>query len=283
MEFIRHIRACNQHDPTLYTPFIIDGISVGKIRLPFIQVLQQWPEVFRISSSSVTLQVSEPDLARRSAAVSDIVDKLIEEEILPPLCGELYAAMDTTRDKALLLIDRAIAPYFGIRSYGQHINGYVRTDEGMKLWIARRAFDRANYPGCLDNFVAGGLPYGIDLAENLVKECWEEAGLPAKIAGRAVSVSSVSYTLDTKKGYNPLTLFCYDLEVPQDFVPHCTDGEVESFSLKPVEEVMEIVKSTDEFKLNCNLVIIDFLIRHGYLGPDDDGYSELLKGLYPSS
>lgn len=43
-----------------------------------------------------------------------------------------------------------------------------------------------------------------------------------------------------------------------------TDGEVESFKLVPVEDVAKIIRSTQYYKDNCNIVIIDFMIRHGY-------------------
>ena len=35
----------------------------------------------------------------------------------------------------------------------------------------------------------------------------------------------------------------------------------------------------DEFKDNCNLVILDFMMRRGYLTPDMPGYLELLSSL----
>ena len=42
---------------------------------------------------------------------------------------------------------------------------------------------------------------------------------------------------------------------------------------------METVSSTDEFKTNCAVVIIDFLVRHGYLSPEEPGYAALVKSL----
>jgi hypothetical protein len=74
-------------------------------------------------------------------------------------------------------------------------------------------------------------------------------------------------------------MYCYDLEVPEDFQPVNTDGEVAGFELQPVEQVMATVRETDEFKLNCNLVIIDFLIRHGLIGPEEPDYLDLIQGL----
>lgn len=58
---------------------------------------------------------------------------------------------------------------------------------------------------------------------------------------------------------------------------------MESFQLMPVEEVAELVRDTTEFKDNCNLVIIDFLIRHGIIKPDQPDYLALLTGLRSGS
>lgn len=281
MGFMRHVKACNQHNPTDFIPFIVDDEIVGKVRPDFAETLRPWPDVFHINSSSLKLAVETEDLQERSTLVATILQQLVQQKVLPPLSSELYAAVIGNRHNPVLLLDRAVAPYFGIRSYGQHLNGYVRTDEGMKLWIAKRANDRINYPGCLDNLVAGGLPNGITMQDNLIKECQEEAALPEELLKGLVLTGSVQYNVDTTAGFNPFILVCYDLELPADFQPCCTDGEVQEFFLMPVEEVMEIVRSTDDFKLNCNLVIIDFLIRHCYIGPKTDDYLQILDGLHP--
>ena len=64
-------------------------------------------------------------------------------------------------------------------------------------------------------------------------------------------------------------LYCYDLALPADFDPVCADGEVESFELLPIESVLDLIATTDRFKYNCNLVIVDFAIRHGVLTGDN--------------
>ncbi len=35
-----------------------------------------------------------------------------------------------------------------------------------------------------------------------------------------------------------------------------------------------------DFKFNCNLINIDFFIRHGFLGPDDPAYLDIVAGLH---
>jgi 8-oxo-dGTP pyrophosphatase MutT (NUDIX family) len=127
--------------------------------------------------------------------------------------------------------------------------------------------------------VAGGLPWDLALTDNLRKECEEEAGIPAELAAQAVPVGAITYCRASKRGLKPDVMYCYDLELPEDFRPQCNDGEVAGFHLWPVEQVAEIVRDSEEFKLNCNLVIIDFLVRHGLLTPEHPDYLEIVQRL----
>ncbi len=281
MGFLHHLQRCNRHDLSGYLPFRVDGLVVGRIRPVFAELLSAWPAVFSVSPDRVDLAVETSDVAERSAAVAGVLQALVAQGAISRLHGEQYGVTTDSRDDALLLIDRAAAPCFGIRAFGQHLNGYVRDGGSYRMWIGRRAADRMIYPGKLDHLVAGGLPHGIGLAENLAKECWEEAAIPPELALRAIPVGAVSYITESERGLKPDTLYCYDLELPMDFQPRCMDGEVDAFYLWPVEQVMEVVRDSQEFKQNCNLVIIDFLIRHGFIKPEHDEYLDLVVGLHP--
>lgn len=79
--------------------------------------------------------------------------------------------------------------------------------------------------------------------------------------------------------YKRDVLFCYDLKLPEGFVPINQDGEVESFKLIPATLIANVIRTTQFFKPNCSLVIIDFLFRHGYITPEDSGYLKLLQSL----
>ncbi len=254
---------------------------VGLVRPTFAQHLRQWPDIFLVEDEMLQLVTPERDMQGRSRVVAEVLSALVEQGVITHLHGEQYVATPGGREEGVLLIDRAVAPYFGVRAFGQHVNGYVRDGGELKIWVARRSMDRKNHPGMLDNMVAGGLPYGISLEQNLLKECQEEASIPVALASKAELVGTVTYSAEIPKGYKPDTLFCYDLELPADFIPTCSDGEVEEFYLRSVESVMEVVEHSSEYKLNCNLVIIDFLLRHGYLEKDHKEYSELVSGLHP--
>ena len=47
----------------------------------------------------------------------------------------------------------------------------------------------------------------------------------------------------------------------------------------PVERVMETVADTADFKFNCNLVCIDFFVRHGLIDPESADYLDIVRGL----
>ncbi len=147
------------------------------------------------------------------------------------------------------------------------------------MWIGRRALDKANSPGKLDQLVGGGQPAGDSVLDTLLKESAEEADMAAGLAGRAVPVGAITYRTERSEGLRRDILYVFDLELPADFVPRNTDGEISEFHLWPIEQVIETVRDTDEFKFNCALVVIDFLIRHGYIGPDEPDYLALVHGL----
>ncbi|MDX2221814.1 MAG: DUF4743 domain-containing protein, partial [Rhodospirillaceae bacterium] len=199
----------------------------------------------------------------------------------PALLGELYAVKPHWHAPEAMRLDRALVPAFGLRAYGVHVNGVVRTEAGPQLWIATRAADRLVAPGKLDNMVGGGQPAGLSLIDNVIKECAEEAGLSEAVARRARPAGAISYSFAAATGLRVDTLFVYDLELPADVVPVNRDGEIARFDLMPLADVLSVVRDTDRFKFNVNLVILDFALRHGALDPaSEPDYEAIAAGLH---
>jgi 8-oxo-dGTP pyrophosphatase MutT (NUDIX family) len=279
MSYLRHIHACNPQIEEPLLPWLIDGVEMGHLRLDFARHLTTYPDIFRFYQDAIHWRLNQTDFAERSAILGKVVKELSQAQHIPPLLGEFYPVTASGRESALAVIDRVAAGYFGLRAFGQHLNGYVRTDDGIKMWVGKRAQDRQLYPGALDNMVAGGVPYGLSLAQNLVKECYEEAGMSEDLARQARPVGVITYRRLSDRGLRPDVIYCYDIELSDDFMPENTDGEVESFALLPIDEIARLVHQTDQFKLNCNLVVVDFLLRHGFISPDDPDYLAINQGL----
>ena len=279
MSFLDRIAECNAHDPANFRPFCIDGATVGWIKHAFAERLAAFPEAFAVSPEEVRPAAQLRGFSDRSAAVEAVLRRLAADGTIAGWRDENYPVAADFAAPPLMQMERAAVPFFGVRAYGVHLNGYVRSAEGLKMWVARRARGKQTYPGMLDNLVAGGQPIGLGIRENLTKECAEEAAIPPELAARAVPAGAISYRQETPEGLKPDVQFVYDLELPPDFVPRNTDGEIESFHLWPIERVAEIVAETTEFKFNCNLVVIDFLVRHGLIGPERPDYVEIVAGL----
>jgi 8-oxo-dGTP pyrophosphatase MutT (NUDIX family) len=254
--FERHVRACNNASlPGDRVGFFVGDQPVGWIAGPIASALDG---MAGIRSAPDRVVLTDP------AALPAIV-RVLAERGLCRLRGELFDVRATADGPALAKIDRGAIPSFGIEACGVHVNGLVRRSDGAHLWIARRASDRLLDPGKLDHIVAGGIPAGLDPARTLIKEAAEEAAVPAELAGKAVPVGVISYVMERAEGLRRDRLYCYDLVLPEDFVPEATDGEVEAFELWPLTRVAEVVRDTDDFKFNVNLVLIDLFIRKGLI------------------
>jgi len=50
--------------------------------------------------------------------------------------------------------------------------------------------------------------------------------------------------------------------------------------------VIDTLAKGDDFKFNCALVVIDFLVRWGFITPEDPDYIEIVQGMnrqFPTS
>jgi isopentenyldiphosphate isomerase len=279
VSFLDRIAACNNARTADYLPLMGFGRRIGWVRRDRAGLLGAHASAFRIEEGEVALVEENRD--RAEAALDQALAELAAAGHIEAWRGERYRVAERYGAPTLMTIERAAAPFLGVRSWGVHMTGYVRRkDGGLDLWIAERAHDKPTYPGELDNTVAGGQPAELGLLDNLVKECAEEAAIPEDLARRAQAVGAVSYRHAQPAGLKPDEMFCYDLELPEDFTPRNTDGEVHAFMRLPAEEVIELVRETERFKFNCALVLIDFFIRRGLITPDDEpDYAEICSGL----
>ncbi|MEK9683168.1 MAG: DUF4743 domain-containing protein [Rhodospirillaceae bacterium] len=257
-----------------------DGEQIGWLDGGFAATLAAYPEVFTFGPAGVSLSEQLTNYSTKTKAVSEVVRDLYDKGWFSGWRNELYPVGTNFYSAPFFEIERSAAPRFGIRGYGVHINGFVRRPDGIHLWVGRRAKNKPTYPGLLDNMVAGGLPVGLKPRENVIKESAEEASVPPEISEKAQSVGVITYKHLFEEGLKPDVMFIFDMELPSDFVPRSTDGEMESFQMLPAEEVMEICAETTDFKFNCSVVNIDFFIRHGILTSDNPEYLEIVQGLH---
>lgn len=280
MSYLDRVRTLQAWEPSAYRPFTAGGKRVGLIHRNFVPHLADFGAVLRVTDAEVALAEDLADLASRTSAMADVLAELRARDLISGWRNEPYAVCEDWGTAPLFQMERAAVPLFGTLGYGVHVNGFVRDGNRLKMWIGKRAMTKPTGPGKLDQLVAGGLPAGISVMDNLVKECVEEAGIPEAVARRARPVGAMSYCTERPEGLRRDVLLNYDLELPADFVPRNTDGEVEEFYLWSMDQVMDTVRETDNFKFNCGVIVIDFLIRRGFIGPDHSDYVEIQRGLH---
>jgi 8-oxo-dGTP pyrophosphatase MutT (NUDIX family) len=258
--FMRHLRLCrNARLPGGRIASRIGGESVGWLRPDFAAALSRVAGLGADAHGGVTLPAARADELPAIAVA-------LSQEGWYRLRHEEFDVRAGDKTPAIARIDRGAVPSFGVTSRGVHCNGLVRRADGLHVWVARRAADKLLDPGKLDHIVAGGISAGMGPADTLLKEAGEEAAVPLALAAQAKLVGTIRYDMERAEGLRRDLLYCYDLELPDDFIPRPSDGEVEAFELWPIARAVAAVRDGDSFKFNVSLVLIDLFLREGFLG-----------------
>jgi hypothetical protein len=257
---LRHIERChNARLPGARRPFLIGGAQVGWLLPALAEQLAGFPEL-RAEPDGIAMTCEQ------AGALPRIAQALARRGVFR-WRAEAFDVRAEPGGPVLAQLDRGALPVFGVMAEGVHVNGLVQRADGLWLWVGRRAADRQLEPDKLDHLVAGGIPSGLSVTEVLVKEAAEEASVPAVLAARAVPVGQIRYAMERPEGLRRDLLHCFDLFLPEDFVPRPADGEVVGFELWPLARVLQRVADTDDFKFNVNLVLIDLFLRTGLIDP----------------
>ena len=276
---LRWVQRCHNYQLNQFLPFYVAGYKVGWILPEDLPLFEQSPALFAVESERVELLGEPSSPKERSAQLDVVLRQWRDQGYINGWRDEHYLISDG-EGTPLFSVERSATALLGVLNLGVHLNGFVRRTDGIWLWMARRARNRPRYPGKLDQMVAGGMTAYQSPQQVMKRECQEEAGVPMTLAETLKSVGLVTLCHHNSKGQlRREIIYTYDLELPETFQPCNQDGEVEEFQLMPIAEVMRLVAETDDIKINCNLVVLDFLVRHSVLHADQACYAELVKGL----
>jgi 8-oxo-dGTP pyrophosphatase MutT (NUDIX family) len=225
--------------PELFVPLLAGRTQIGWLRPELAARLAAWPSVFSTNAERVKLLKPE--------ALAAVVEALAAEGFIPGWRNERYRIAD------LFEIERAAARPFGLTTTAVHVNGIVA---GEKMWLARRASTKAIDPGMLDNLVGGGLTAGLSPDEVVVKEAWEEAGIPGELARAATRGGTATVLREVPEGVQSEVIHVYDLVLPADFQPRNQDGEVSEFKLLPFDAI-----AGEQLTFEAGLVAKDYFTR----------------------
>ena len=256
-----------------------------------------------------------------------------------------YSSKTTYQGGAVMAyVNRSTAPYLGIDSVGVHLICYVCSGEhhgeshkneietdvhntiGSErgnnnapkkynnhnnakiegVWLAKRAPTKSHHPNYWDPTVAGGQPAHLSLYANIIKEAYEEAGVPPEWIrnhfsnaswaspnvdepnvslpesnDRIRSCANTAEILFSDITHDPLTIttaktdgsclkysryYSFDLQVPRSWIPTPIDGEVSEFKLFSMKELEDELRFGNSVRPAMRAVLLDFMLRHGTLG-----------------
>ncbi|KAL9947300.1 hypothetical protein ACHAQF_007014 [Verticillium nonalfalfae] len=188
-----------------------------------------------------------------------------------------------------------VVPLFGIVTSGAHLNAFHGEGENMIIWLAQRGASKSSYPNCFDQIVAGGNDGRQDQTplDIILREAKEE-----------VKDDQLHQTLIKAKGpdtvityhvFNPTApgtaatiaagkiepgiryVFDYEVRDPNHVFKKNEDdiAHIKSYTVTQVKDMLR----QGQFKPNCGLVMLNFLVRKGRIGDDDPLYQETERGL----
>ncbi len=241
-------------------PFAIGGCRVGSVARAHLGALDRWPEVLRVDDAGVELRVAADE---RDAALAPVNQALRELGLVRAWRDEIFPIFDPRTLQPLARIERAASRFWGTLTLGAHCTGYVAGADGRpaRLWIAQRSFDKATDPGCFDNLVGGGVPADQSPHDALLREGWEEAGLPRAVMQRATPGRVIRLQRDIPEGFQHEWLYGWDLALAADEVPANQDGEVAGFRLLDLDAATALAAG-ETMTVDAALVTLDFLLRH---------------------
>lgn len=220
--------------------------------------LRQMGGLFEQTAEGFALRDSGLSVTGRSELLQQAARQLRTAGLVPAWREERCTLLDDDGAE-IARFERGAFRTLGLQNRAVHVNGSL--PDG-RLWIARRSASKATDPGKLDNLAAGAIAGGETPEDCALRELWEEAGVPADIAARAVFPGHVLRSLRRLPyGYHDEIIICADLVLPRAFIPRCQDGEVAGFyCLHPADARAAL--ATGEFTVEAGLVLGDWLRRN---------------------
>lgn len=235
----------------------VAGEPRGRIVATVAEALRRMPDLFECGAGGFALRDAGVAPATRSALLQDAALRLRAQGLVRSWRDELCALLDE-HGRELARFERGAFRTLGLQNRAVHVNGWRRDG---RLWIARRSARKASAPNKLDNFAAGAIAAGETPADCAARELWEEAGVPASLAAGAAFTANIIRSLrPISCGVHDELILCADLELPDDFVPDCQDGEVSEFLCLRREEALQALDA-GEFSHEAGLVVRDALAR----------------------
>ncbi|WP_156773973.1 NUDIX hydrolase [Bordetella bronchialis] len=245
-------------DPPLSRALYIAGHRCGQATLAACDALRGRPGV-DIQADALRLGDGMRPGPALDALLAGVARTLREADCLRGWRDELLDVHDATGLR-LGAMERAAVRPLGILTRAVHLNAW--TPDG-RLWVARRALNKATDPGMWDTLVGGLVASGESLDLALIRECEEEAGLSAEhVRGREPLRTVLRMHRRLPEGYQVEDLLVSRCVLDAGVQPANRDGEVMEFATVTPGHARAMA-ANGEFTLEAAIVVISDIATHG--------------------
>ena len=289
--FLRVVCACDNFpygptDSDYYELYLPGNDQPYGLMLSEIVKKMPWTRNFEVNHASPRrVKVLDSSHGKNTAqcvnsAFQELIDISIDQDLFHVLDGrhsEPFALLGASYE-APVSIERFATSLFGLTTRGVHLVAYTKLGSKIdRIWVSRRAKHLFTYSGMLDTTVAGGLKSGVPPLQAVLEEADEEASFDSEYVQAHVRCHGVlSHMSLTGKGIpgeqglvNPDYIYVYDMELSELIPPKPHDDEVDCFYSMTVDEVKAALLN-EEFKPDSGAVLVDFLIRHSIITPENE-------------
>lgn len=288
MSLLRLIERYKNVDYTGLIPVVVpqgaDHTVIGWTKDDVAQTLSRLGDTWIYSPAHLMLNPIYQDYQSRTEAVDVTMLEASEQGILPEkpdysaIGGDDWYIVGAHRFQPVFEMRRFYSIFLGVRRYASRINAY----HDDQMWIVTRGSGVHEYKGALDNLVAAGQMAGRTILEHALVEAHEEAGLSAQDCAAMRSTGMIHIARHTAAGFVfDENIYVYDLDTQGRITPSIVnEWETAKIELWSFDKILHSIKTTDDFRPEAALCLIDFFIRHGVITPDNDpDYDALCFGL----
>ena len=145
----------NRFSRDRYIPLFCAQVRIGWMLPSLIDALRKYPDVFIVDGQGIHLNPELATCTERSTAIAGVVRDIGHRPGFGRWNDEYGAITTAWGDEPLMLLPRCATKPFGVRSYGSHVNGFLRSEDRVHYWVARRSAANSDYGGYLDTLAGG--------------------------------------------------------------------------------------------------------------------------------
>ncbi|MGN1209572.1 MAG: NUDIX domain-containing protein [Duodenibacillus sp.] len=231
-----------EEPPAGSLPFILNGRRCGTVV----------PEAVKRIKSALTLLPNTPLVITDKAVIVDVIGGDVDAALarLAKQCfkaglffqwrNELLDLIDPDTRRVLAHAERGLFRLLGLTTMSVYVVGM---SEDGRMWTGLRSHTKHVDPGMWDTLAAGMIASGETVAEAAMRELSEEAGLSQNDVRPVGQTLALTMRRAVPEGWMHEIAFCRRYVVRNGAHVHNVDGEVETFELVSIDEMLERIRA----------------------------------------